>query len=132
MEDAYSACVDAGRCAEPDAGPGADALLDAGVAEDLDAGCASPRFDGAGWVCPVRFDSPSHGNVTLEETASAAEAWCVEHGFLAASEFATSGRRQCYGCYYQSGSVGYGFVVTWGGAYKSCDSCGNITSVSCY
>ncbi len=128
FDDARNRCFDAGRCSETSE---VDGGFDDGGQGEVDGGCAL-KFDGAAWVCPVRFDNPMHGSVYVLNQATAAEAWCVEHGFLAVDTFTDSGRRQCYHCLYQGGSVGYGFVVTWAGAFDSCDNCGCVTSVTCY
>jgi hypothetical protein len=123
---ALAACEDAGRC--PQAGLGD---FDAGV----DAGCDAPLFDGLTWVCPVTYDTPSVGNATLLNYAGAqdtADAFCVANGFVGASSFVGTGQRSCNGCYYLTGSVGYGFTVTWDNPFNSCNSCGHLSSVTCY
>lgn len=120
-DDASQICLDAGSCA-------VDGGADAGAP---DAGCALV-FNGAGWVCPVTFSFPKHGTVFLLPTAATAAAWCLEHGYLGAFQFSGTGGRRCYSCFYQGGSVGYGFSVAWSSPFDSCDSCGCIDSVTCY
>ena len=136
FEDARERCTDSGRCGEGSDGGaldvGVDAGVDAGIEEGVDAGCATPVFDGAAWVCPVRFDNPAHGDVLLDQDAPTAAAWCVDQGFLNVLEFTISGRLQCFGCYYQGGSLSYGLVTSWSVPGNHCDSCGCLTSVTCY
>lgn len=132
FDDAREHCIASGRCDGISDGGALDASVDAGIEEEVDAGCATPVFDGAAWVCPVRFDDPAHGDVLLDENAATAAAWCVDQGYLKVLDFSVSGRQQCYGCYYQGGSLSYGFVTSWSTPGTHCDSCGRLTSVTCY
>lgn len=148
FEQAWQTCEDAGRCLRVLDGGGDDAGMDArdagmdagdagdaGPADEPDAGCAKKVFNGVTEVCPTPAVLPMHGNAFLASGSGSVEtarAWCVEKGYLGVYQYHESGARNCNGCLYVTGSVGYGFVVQWGAPGSGCNSCGAINDISCY